>query len=100
VPFPGPANFAHVITPMGPGLLNPAILTGLLTLYTELALPNPGARLPLPFTGAVFSSYDNFVALANQDPSLGIELNEFREGAQIETENNDWNLSDSYYRVV
>jgi hypothetical protein len=100
LPTPGPANFAHVITPMGPGLLNPAILTGLLTLYTELALPNPGARLPLPFTGAVFSSYDNFVALANQDPSLGIELNEFREGAQIETENNDWNLSDRYYRVV
>jgi hypothetical protein len=99
-PVPGPANFAHVITPMGPGLLNPAILTGLLTLYAELALPNPGARLPLPFTGAVFSSYDNFVALANQNPALGIELNEFREGAQIETENNDWNLSDSYYRVV
>jgi hypothetical protein len=101
-PIPGIATFAHVITPLGPGQLNPAIVAGLNLLYLDLVLPNLGQRLPIPLSGggAVFNSYDNFVALSNQDPQFGIELNKFDKGKQIETENSEWNLEDKYYEVV
>lgn len=99
-PAPGPANFAHVITPVGPGLLNPTILAGLQALYTELLPPNPGSKAPIPFSGAVFNSNDNFVKLANEDPEPTFVLNEFEDGEQIETENNEWILSDPYYKVL
>jgi hypothetical protein len=99
-PIPGIATFAHVITPLGPGQLNPAIVAGLNLLYLDLILPNFGQRIPLPGGGAVFNSYDNFVALSNQDPQFGIELNSFEKGSQIETENSEWNLEDKYYEVV
>jgi hypothetical protein len=99
-PIPGIATFSHVITPLGPGQLNPAIVAGLNLLYLDLILPNFGQRIPLPGGGAVFNSYDNFVALSNQDPTLGIELNEFEIGTQIETENSKWNLEDKYYEVL
>lgn len=97
---PGLSSVVHVITPMGPGLLNPAIQAKLVQLYLELAAINPGSNTPLPFGGAVFNSYDNYVKLANEDPVPVVELNEFEEGEQIETENNEWILSEPYYRVL
>lgn len=84
------ASTAHVITPMGPGLLNPAIQTALTTLYTELKSGT--------FKEAPFNSEDNYVMLQNEEPK--IELNEFELGEQIKTENNQWILSDSYYKVT
>jgi hypothetical protein len=100
VPIPGIATFSHVITAVGPGQLNPAIVAGLNLLYLDLILPNLGQRIPIAGGGAVFNSYDNFVALSNQNPDLGIELNEFETGTRIETENSEWNLSDEYYEVI
>jgi hypothetical protein len=100
MPVPGIANFAHVITPLGPGQLNPAIRTGLQLLYLDLILPNLGQRIAIPGAGAVFNSYDNFVALSNQDPTLGIELNNFEAGERIKTENSKWKLEDRYYEVL
>lgn len=99
-PAPGIATFSHVITPVGPGQLNPAIVAGLIALYAELALPNPGSLTPLPFSGAPFNSYDVFVKLANEDPTTGIVLNEFKPGKSVETKNNMWKLTDPYYKVV
>jgi len=98
--IPGVATFSHVLTPMGPGVLNPAIIAGLTTLFAELIVPNPGSSKPLPFSGAPFNSYDAFVGMSNEDAILGVELNDFNDGAKVETKNNDWKLSDTYYRVV
>lgn len=99
VAVPGIASTAHVITPMGPGVLNPVIITGLIGLYAELVLPNLGCVTPLPFSGAPFNSIDNFVEISNESPKM--EKNEFKEGKQKVTENNKWELSDtSYYKVV
>jgi hypothetical protein len=100
LPVPGIATFSHVITPLGPGQLNPAIVAGLNLLYLDLILPNLGQRIPLQGAGAVFNSYDNFVALSNQDPTFGIELNKFEKGQQIKTENSKWKLEDKYYEVL
>jgi hypothetical protein len=97
---PGIATFQHVITPMGPGQLNPAIVSGLVALYAELAKPNPGTLKKLPFSGAPFNSYDNFVKLANEDTSMGIVLNDFEAGNEVSVVNPTWNLSDPYYKVV
>jgi hypothetical protein len=97
---PGIATFQHVITPMGPGQLNPAIVSGLVALYAELIKPNPGSLKKLPFSGAPFNSYDVFVNLANEDAKLGIVLNEFDVGKGVETKNNEWKLSDPYYKVL
>jgi hypothetical protein len=98
--IPGMATFSHVLTAMGPGVLNPAIIAGLTTLYGELIKPNPGSSKPLPFSGAPFNSYDAFVGMSNEDAILGVELNDFNDGTKVETKNNDWKLSDTYYRVV
>lgn len=97
---PGVATFSHVLTPLGPGVLNPAIIAGLTTLYTELIKPNPGSSKPIPFSGAPFNSFDAFVGMANEDAILGVELNDFTDGEKINVPNNDWKLSDNYYRVV
>lgn len=99
-PAPGIATFSHVITPMGPGQLNPAIVAGLIALYTELNVPNPGSLTPLPFSGAPFNSYDVFVKLGNEDPTLGIELNAYEAGKPVEVESSKWKMSDPYYKVI
>jgi hypothetical protein len=97
---PGLSTMAHVITPMGPGMLSPAIVTALTALYTELIQPNAGAIKKLPFSGAPFNSLDAFVGMSNEDTLLLIEKNEFKTGEQIKTENNKWKLTDDYYTVV
>lgn len=99
---PGPRNFSHVLTPMGPGVLNPQITAGLIALYTELMVPpNLGQQIKVPGGGAPFNSKDNFVSIANQNTILAVEKNEFTYGVPISTENNEWKLSDkSYYKVV
>lgn len=97
---PAIANTAHVITPMGPGLLNPAIKQGLQDLYEELTPTNGGSEAGLEFSGAVFNSEDVFVNLSNEDPSSGITKNEFKVGEQGKTENSTWVLTDSYYKVL
>jgi hypothetical protein len=97
---PGPSTMAHVITPMGPGMLSPAIVIALTALYTELIQPNAGAIKKLPFSGAPFNSLDAFVGMSNEDTLLLIEKNEFKTGEQIKTENNKWKLTDDYYTVV
>jgi hypothetical protein len=86
----GIATTSHVITPMGPGVLNPQITTALITLYNELSARS--------FSGSPFSSQDNFVNLRNENAL--VELNGFKEGEQVETENSQWILSEQYYRVV
>jgi hypothetical protein len=96
---PSVAAFTHVITPVGPGALNPLIQTGLAALYAELAKPNSGQKVPSLFAGAPFNSGDNFVNLGNE--VVKMELNKFSEGTQIITENNKWILADkSYYKVI
>jgi hypothetical protein len=97
-PTPGIADTAHVITPVGPGKLNPLITAGLIQLYSELVKPNSGQRTPLPFAGAPFNSNDNYVRLANDQ--LQIQKNEFNSGTQVEIKNNTWLLKDSYYKVI
>jgi hypothetical protein len=87
---PGPAATAHVITPMGPGVLSPVIQKALRTLYSELQQGT--------FTKSPFNSQDNFVNLVNE--AVDIELNEFKEGKQIETENYEWILGESYYDII
>jgi hypothetical protein len=89
----------HVITPTGPGKLNPTIIKDLTSLYKELAANNSGqVKNKKDFAGAPFNSEDNFVMLVNESPK--VELNEFENGQQILTENNKWILSESYYKVV
>lgn len=88
----------HVITPLGPGTLNPSIVKALTQLYTELARPNSGQKIPSLFAGAPFNSNDNFVRLGNDVPKM--QKNNFKEGKQTKIENNKWALGDSYYRVV
>jgi hypothetical protein len=97
---PGPATMAHVITPMGPGMLSPLIVTALTALYAELIPPNAGSIKKLPFSGAPFNSLDAFVGMSNQDASLLIEKNEFKLGEQTTIENNKWKLTDDYYAVL
>jgi hypothetical protein len=97
-PIPGIATIAHVVSPMGPFPLNPLIVTGLIKLYTELLPPNLGQGiLKLPFAGAPFNSKDNFVSLINENPT--IEKNDFKNGKQRTVQNNEWVLSDNYYRI-
>jgi hypothetical protein len=87
---PAIATSAHVITPTGPGALNPVIVTALRTLYTELSTGQ--------FTKSPFNSEDNFVNLQNERPV--VELNEFQPGQQVMTDNNEWELSEPYYKVI
>jgi hypothetical protein len=87
---PGIASTTHVITATGPGTLNPQIIRALVTLYNELS--------GRAFSGAPFSSQDNFVNLRNENAL--VELSNFSDGEQVETENNEWILSEQYYRVV
>lgn len=84
------AATAHVITPMGPALLNPVIVSALAKLYLELAMGT--------FKEAPFNSEDNYIMLQNEEPK--IELNEFEQGEQVKTENNTWILADPYYKVT
>jgi hypothetical protein len=98
LPVPGPATAAHVITPVGPGLLNPDIMAGLIRLYGELVLPNPGQSIPTAFSGAPFNSGDGFVKLGNEVPEI-VE-NNFKTGKPTVIENNTWTLTDNYYRTV
>jgi hypothetical protein len=96
---PSIATFSHVITPVGPGALNPLIQAGLMALYAELAKPNSGQRAPATFAGAPFNSGDNFVNLGNE--VVNMELNKFIAGTQVVTTNNKWELADkSYYKVI
>ncbi len=97
---PGVATFSHVITPVGPGQLNPSIQAGLKQLYAELNKTNPGSDKKPDFSGAVFNSYDVFVNLASEDPEPLILKNEFEVGEATETENSTWVLADPYYKVV
>ena len=101
VPVPGSATVSHVVTAVGPGVLNPLIVTGLISLYTELVKPNLGQKIPTTlFAGAPFNSNDNFVKLANS--IMPFQKNNFKtDGKQETTENNKWILSDtSYYKVT
>lgn len=101
VPFvvtPAIATQAHVITPVGPGVLNPQIVTALTLLYRELAATNSGQKSPKRFAGAPFSSGDNFVNLGNE--VVNMEKNNFKNGSQTKIENNKWKLSEPYYTVI
>lgn len=86
---PGIATTSHVITPVGPGLLSPEIVSGLTKLYNELAADT--------FRKAPFNSEDNYVMLQNEIPE--IVLNEFKEGSTTETETQEWVYSENYYNV-
>jgi hypothetical protein len=97
-PTPGIATFTHVITPVGPAVLNPEIVGGLVKLYSELIKPNSGQQIPLPFAGAPFNSGDVFINLGNEVPK--IQKNDFKAGEVTVVENNKWTLTDPYYRVV
>lgn len=97
---PGPATMAHVITPVGPAMLSPLIVTALTALYAELIPPNVGSIKKLPYSGAPFNSSDVFVNMGNENTSALIEKNEFKKGEQIKTENSKWKLSDNYYKVL
>jgi hypothetical protein len=97
-PIPGLATISHVMTPVGPGLLNKTIVTGLVKLYTELLPPNQGQGVvKLPWSGAPFNSKDNFVKLVNEKPTM--EKNSFTSGSPRTVKNNEWELSEPYYRV-
>jgi hypothetical protein len=87
---PGPASTAHVITPAGPGLLNPVIQAALRILYSELQQGT--------FVKSPFNSQDNFVNLVNE--KVDIELNNFKTGEQIATENYEWKLGEPYYNII
>lgn len=107
VATPGVATFSHVVViPGAPGVpvpapLNPLIATGLAQLYAELVLPNGGSTTPIPFSGAPFNSSDVFTTLSTEDPSQIVQLNEFEDGEEPKViENNSYNLSDNYYKVV
>ena len=97
---PGIHQTAHIITPMGPGLLNPTILTELAVLYNELVKTNDGQqKTKLDFSGAPFNSRDNFVLLNGETPE--IVKNDFKEGEQTVVDKNEWYMNDSwYYKVV
>jgi hypothetical protein len=98
IAIPGTATAAHVITPMGPGVLNPQIVKGLIKMYAELVIPNLGSRIPLPFSGAPFNSFDNYVEISNDTPDM--ELNQFKGGSPKINKGSSWVLSDSNYKVV
>jgi hypothetical protein len=68
--IPGLNTNIHVITPVGPAVLAPAVVQGLTALYNELIKPNSGQDAPTPFAGAPFNSKDNFVSLDNKDPQI------------------------------
>ena len=104
-PKPGqhtPAGAAHtnihVITPTGPGKLNPTIVKALDDLYKELQKKNPGQKNKKDFAGAPFNSEDNFVMLVNEEPTM--ELNKFKNGKQMRVDRPEWKLSEPYYKVV
>lgn len=103
VATPGVATTAHVlVVPGAPAAaLNPVIAAGLAQLYAELAIANGGSSSPIPFSGAPFNSSDIFTTLATEDPTQLVQLNEFEEGSPPPViENNSYNLSDNYYKVV
>jgi len=97
-PVSGIATSNHVITMTGPGVLSPAILAGLVKLYTELLPPNQGQGIvKLPWSGAPFNSKDNFVKLVNEKPTM--EKNNFTTGKPRIVPNSEWELSGPYYKV-
>lgn len=90
----GPATFAHVFTPFGPGMLNPVIRAGLRTMYNELAQFNPGSLPPLPFSGAPFNSIGTFTGLSNEETGPVISKNDFKSGKQLDQDEDiSWKLS-------
>lgn len=97
-PISGTSTVQHTI-PMT-GILSPPIVTGLMALYKELAALNSGQQVPMFFAGAPFNSQDNYTTINNQNPSMAILKNEFKEGTKLTIENNKWNLSDPYYKVI
>jgi hypothetical protein len=98
-PAGGPNTQIHVITPTGPGKLNPAIVKALDKLYKELEKQNSGqVKNKKDFAGAPFNSEDNFVMLVNEAPKM--VLNEFKEGKQLQMKRPEWKLSEPYYRVL
>lgn len=97
---PGANQITHVITPMGPGLLAPAVIAALQALYLDLTPKNAGSKAKPDFSGAIFNSEDVFVNLSNEDPEPGIVKNEYKAGTKVTVENSTWLLSDSYYKVV
>lgn len=100
---PGIANFAHVVTPLGPGLLNPTILANLQKLYLELygmTPPNTGQVPPIPFGGAPFNSLGTFIGLSNEETGPVIAKNDYKLGEQLEQEEVSWRLSQDFYKVT
>lgn len=89
---PGIAATAHGVFGFVPVQLNPIIISGLATLYTELTLPNIGSRTPVPFSGAPFNSQDNFVKKVNENSESVIVLNEFEDGERLEKVENNWEI--------
>lgn len=78
----------HVLTPTGPGVLNPKVVKALTELQGRLK----------GFIDAEFNSKDNWTMLTNEAPE--VELNAFTEGAQVKTENNEWVLANKgYYKI-
>lgn len=88
----------HVVTPMGPGRLSPAVVMALQKLYSELASKNPGQKNGKPFAGAAFNSEANFVKLQNDEVEL--QKNEYKEGKPTTPETSTWVLADDYYKIV
>jgi len=97
---PGPATLIHGFVMGMPVQLSPLVMSALQALYLELLPPNAGSLKPLPYSGAPFNSNDVFISMANEDTSIGIVKNEFDPGEQIKTENSEWVLEESYYKVT
>lgn len=94
----GVATLAHTFMGQVPCRLSPIIEQGLVRLYNELAKTNSGQMSPKKFAGAPFNSDDNFIKLSNEVPKT--QKNEFKSGQVNVTENNQWLLTDSYYRAT
>jgi len=97
---PGPRSLQHVITPTGPGQLNPMIVSELIKLYKELSPKHPESKNNVGFSGAIFNSMDSFVSINNENSSDLIVKNEFKAGAYTEYKDNSWKLMDPQYRVI
>lgn len=82
-----PASGIVAITSTGPAKIHPLIKQKLEEVREKLNDKKD----------AIFNSKNNFVSLENEKSE--IVLNEFEEGEPTESINNEWNLSESYYKV-
>jgi hypothetical protein len=82
------------------GVLHPFVVAGLVRLYADLVIPNPGSKSRPFFSGAPFNSRDNYVAMTNENPSSTIVKNNFDKGKSSTSDNNEWKLTKPYYKLI